>query len=77
MSEARLRWLLRRGMKELDVVVTRYFERRYVAASPAEKASFERLLTEVEDPDIWAWVMQQVQPPLDYADVVRELRRHD
>jgi antitoxin CptB len=56
-NPARIPWLLRRGMKELDILVTRYYERDYPHASPEDQALFLALLTEVEDPDIWAWSM--------------------
>jgi antitoxin CptB len=35
---SRLRWLCRRGMKELDVVMSRYLEQHYATASGAEQA---------------------------------------
>lgn len=75
-SEARLRWLLRRGMKELDVMVTRYYEHRYAAASQAERAAFVRMMETAEDPDIWAWAMGYAPVPAEYADVVAGLRVH-
>lgn len=75
MNGGALRWRLRRGMKELDVVLERYFEQRYAAAAPAEHAAFERLLAH-EDPEIWAWLMGQVPAPPEYADVLAALRRH-
>lgn len=72
----RLRWLLRRGMKELDVVVTRYYERHYPAAGEAERASFVQMLESAEDPDIYSWVMDYTPVPAEYADVVARLRVH-
>lgn len=74
MDAARLTWLLRRGMKELDVMATRYHADRYPHAPAAERSAFERLLAEVEDPDIWAWTMGYDQPPEEYQDVIREFR---
>ncbi|MDB5967938.1 MAG: succinate dehydrogenase assembly factor 2 [Hydrocarboniphaga sp.] len=70
----RLRWLLRRGMKELDVVVTRYYERHFATASETERAAFVSLIETAEDPDIWAWVMDYQAVPAEYADVVERLR---
>ena len=64
-------------MKELDVLVTRYYERRYAGASELERAHFVRLLTEVEDPQIWSWSMGYAEPPQEFANVIAELRRHD
>ena len=54
MSElSRLRWLCRRGMKELDVVMTGYLENHYLQASQADQESF-RLLLDMQDPDLFA-----------------------
>jgi len=64
-------------MKELDVVVERYYQRRYPKAGEAQRAAFVRLLSEVEDPDIYAWAMGHAEPPSDYADLIAELRRAD
>lgn len=47
----RLEWRCRRGMRELDVVLMRYFEHEYDAAEQAEKQSFETLLS-LQDPEI-------------------------
>lgn len=74
MTTGPLRWRLRRGMKELDVLLERYYRERYAAAAPAERAGFERLL-EHEDPEIWTWLMGQAPVPTEYADAVRALRR--
>src|SRR5690606_32656159 len=50
LADGRLRWLLRRGMKELDVLMERYYAGRFPEAPPAEKAEFLRLVTLAEDP---------------------------
>lgn len=76
MDPARLRYLLRRGMKELDVMAQRYHAQRYPQAPAAERAAFERLLTEAEDPDIWAWSMGYDEPPAEYRDVIEQFRIH-
>lgn len=53
MSELlRLRWLCRRGMKELDVIMSRYLEHHYESASMADRGKFKRLL-EMPDPDLY------------------------
>ena len=76
MSSTALRWRLRRGMKELDVLLERYHRDRYGAAAAAERAAFERLL-EREDPEIWQWLMGHVPVPPEFADVVARIRGHD
>ncbi|TNF89861.1 MAG: succinate dehydrogenase assembly factor 2 family protein [Gammaproteobacteria bacterium] len=57
MSElSRLRWLCRRGMKELDVVLSGYLEQNYATASPEDQASFRRLL-DMPDPDVYGMLL--------------------
>lgn len=75
-DERRLRWLLRRGMKELDVMVMRYHASRYPQAPALERAAFVRLVSEVEDPDIWSWAMSYSPVPAEYTDVIEQLRIH-
>lgn len=49
---SRLRWLCRRGMKELDVVMSRYLEHHYASASGVEQGHFRALL-EMPDPELY------------------------
>lgn len=71
-----LRWRLRRGMRELDVLLERYLARRYEQAPPAEQDAFEQLLNE-EDPHIWQWLMGHAPVPNEYDHVIQQIRRHD
>ncbi|HEX7029647.1 MAG TPA: succinate dehydrogenase assembly factor 2 [Gammaproteobacteria bacterium] len=58
---ARLRWLCRRGMKELDVLLERYLEHRYPQAPEAEQRAFRALL-DCQDPVLWDYVMENDRP---------------
>ena len=58
----RLRWRCRRGMKELDVLLSRYLDEHYGGASPADQLAFRELL-EVPDPLIHAWCLGRARPP--------------
>lgn len=58
---ARLRWLCRRGMKELDVLLERYLECDYPHAPEAEQHAFRALL-ECQDPMLWDYVMERDHP---------------
>jgi antitoxin CptB len=60
-SLARLRWRCRRGMRELDVVLERYLDRRYMQAPASEQRAFEALL-ELQDPQLFAYVMGRERP---------------
>lgn len=57
----RLRWSCRRGMRELDVVLQRYLEARYAIAPIAEQSAFEALL-ELQDPQLFAYLMRRETP---------------
>ncbi len=76
MEKARLRWLCRRGMKELDVLMERYLAGRYDAAPADEQQAFVELLGQ-EDPQIWSWIMEFEPAPAGLmGQVVEQLRRH-
>ena len=57
MSElSRLRWLCRRGMKELDLVLTSYLEQHYPTAGELEQAGFRKLLG-LQDPELYKLIL--------------------
>ncbi|MFT5398298.1 MAG: antitoxin CptB [Gammaproteobacteria bacterium] len=59
MSEiSRLRWLCRRGMKELDVLMTKYLDDHYENASAQEQNHFKTLLA-MHDPDLFALILRR------------------
>lgn len=58
----RLRWRCRRGMKELDLLLVRWLDRRYPTAGPAARAAFTRLL-EAQDPQLVAWLLKGEPAP--------------
>ncbi len=63
MSKAdRLRWRCRRGMRELDVLLTRYLEQRYRLAPAGEQAVFLQVL-DLPDPQILACLMGRERAP--------------
>lgn len=73
MADSRLRWQCRRGMRELDELLTGYLDGRFEAAGPDEQRAFRELLAladdqlidyllggrSVSDPDL-ARVIQQI-----------------
>lgn len=71
---SRLRWRCRRGMKELDVIMSRYLEQRYANATEAEQVQFNRLL-EMPDPELYRLLLgkdEASDPAL--QEFARELR---
>lgn len=74
--EAGLRWRLRRGMRELDLILEGFYEARYRELSKPSRGAFAELL-DCEDDDLWAWLTGRGEPARDdLADVVRRIRRH-
>ena len=62
MSEAsRLRWQCRRGMRELDVLLTRYLDDGYSLATDGQKAAFRKLLA-LPDPELNAYLLGGARP---------------
>lgn len=57
----RLRWKCRRGMRELDQLLTRYLDRDWRQSSEAQRGVFLQLL-ETEDDKLWHWVMGHESP---------------
>ena len=63
MSEAdRIRWQCRRGLLELDLVLAKYLDRHLENLSPADLATFTRLL-DYPDHDLWDFANGKTPPP--------------
>jgi antitoxin CptB len=60
-EQARLRWRCRRGMRELDQLLGRWFDARYAQADAATRAAFASLLDE-QDPQLWDWLSGRSEP---------------
>ena len=70
---ARLRWRCRRGMRELDLLLTAYLDAGYVQADAAEKRAFGQLLT-LPDPELAAYLLHGQRPVSgDLAHVVERI----
>ena len=48
----RVRWRCRRGLLELDLLLSRFVERHLLDLAAEERMAFEALL-ELPDPDLW------------------------
>ena len=74
-DEGRLRWRCRRGMKELDILLARYMDERFGAASPKEQEAFRGLL-EIQDPVIYAYCLGSERPPPHLAVLIERITAH-
>ncbi|MGH8495037.1 MAG: succinate dehydrogenase assembly factor 2 [Gammaproteobacteria bacterium] len=64
-------------MRELDVLLERYMDRRYAEAGPDERAAFQELL-ELPDPVLIDYLMGRLAPPEpERADVVARILAAD
>jgi antitoxin CptB len=57
----KLRWRCRRGTLELDLMLLRYLDSRYIVADGAEQLAFLQLL-ELEDTDLMRYLMGEQLP---------------
>jgi len=57
---SKLRWHCRRGVKELDIVLSHYLDFHYENANKHEQNAFEKLL-ENEDPHLFALLMKDIE----------------
>ena len=72
---SRLRWLCRRGMKELDLLLINYLDNIYPSASSADQQAFESLL-DMADPDLYTLVTGKTQSDdVQVMRVIEVLRR--
>jgi len=61
-------------MRELDLVINRFFENGYDSLSEQEKLAFEDFLN-IEDPVIFSWIMGRSTPENDsHAGIISKLQ---
>jgi antitoxin CptB len=76
-EQGRLAWRCRRGMKELDLLLTGYLRDRWKQAPATERAAFERILA-LPDPLLAAYLMQrEAAPDPDLDNLLAILRGQD
>jgi antitoxin CptB len=73
----RVRWRARRGTRELDALFGGWLDEHYAGADEPTRAAFDTLL-DVQDPDLWDWVMGHAQPTrADWQAIIDDIRtRH-
>jgi antitoxin CptB len=61
LSDGRIRWQCRRGTRELDRLLTVWFDASYGSADDRHKSAFRALL-ELQDPELIAYLLHGVRP---------------
>ena len=70
----RLRWMCRRGMKELDVLLERWLERHGPSATAEDLARFEALL-QWQDPELVRYLIAgEIHSDPDLAALLQAIR---
>lgn len=63
---------IRRGIKEMDVILTSYADAHLAGMDSAALDAYEALLEEA-DLDLYPWISGQTPPPDRHADLVQEI----
>ena len=63
---------MRRGIKEMDLILSAYAGARLEGMSDADLALYDSLLRE-NDQDLYQWVTGQAAVPARFADLVQEI----
>jgi antitoxin CptB len=70
----RMRWRCRRGMRELDQLLTRWIDREWTTSSESERGVFLRLL-DCEDDKLWRWFLgRETAPDVALDSLVQRIR---
>ncbi len=66
---------IRRGIKEMDVILTSYADARLGVMEAPELDLYETMLEE-SDHDLYQWVSGQATPPALFAPLIKEIAQH-
>lgn len=73
---SKLRWACRRGMLELDVLLSNFLNEVFPHLSSKDKKAFEQLLT-CSDPELYAWLLGQEKPDnQELLTITQLIRKH-
>ena len=74
-KKAKLIWNCRRGMLELDLILTRFIP-HLDSLTDVQVSAFEQLLATI-DPQLYNWLIGQEQPEKELADIVTTIRHYN
>lgn len=76
LNRAKLRWRCRRGTKELDYMLSGFFDRRFDELDASGQEAFAWLL-EQQDPLVIDWIWGTLSPPQGALNDIIEMIRRD
>jgi len=75
-APGKLRWQCRRGMLELDVILTRFVDKQWQGLEKELKAEFERLLKS-SDQQLQKWLCEGKEAENGVTEIVNKIRQTD
>ena len=63
---------MRRGIKEMDIILSRYADAKLAQMTEAELDRYESLLGE-NDQDLYQWVSQQAHAPVPHQPLIQDI----
>ena len=63
---------MRRGIKEMDLILEAFARKELVNLTPAELDCYDALLHE-NDQDLYSWVTGQAAPPTRFAPIIERI----
>ncbi|SPF78055.1 FAD assembly factor SdhE [Pseudoprimorskyibacter insulae] len=64
---------MRRGIKEMDIILSRYADQKLAEMSEAEMDRYEALLSE-NDQDLYQWVSGQIEPDAQHKPLIDDIK---
>ena len=78
-ADARIKRLamrsMRRGIKEMDLILSAYANDRLAGMDDAGLLLYDAMLSE-NDQDLYQWVTGQAQPPARFSALIRDIATH-
>ena len=65
---------MRRGIKEMDLILKNFADLKLNSMSEAELEKFENLLSE-NDQDLYQWSTGQVNPKKEFVDLLNDIKK--
>ena len=65
---------MRRGIKEMDLILKNFADRKLNSMSESELENFENLLLE-NDQDLYQWSTGQVIPKKEFVELIRDIKK--
>ena len=77
LRKAKLKWHCRRGMLELDLILTRFVDAHIDRMSEEQIDAFDQLLS-CTDPELFSWLMGYEEPSdEEFKDIVEYIKLQD